>query len=79
MTASQSDTATQVMEAARKPNVVPPFALSEIELIEIEAFARGSGLDQIARMASELRALRAGYMELSKRVAVLQEFNKRHL
>lgn len=48
-----------------------PFALSDAELKEVERFAKASGLDQIGRMAAELRALRASYLTLANRHAKL--------
>jgi hypothetical protein len=51
---------------------VPPFALSDSELREVEQFARVSGLDQIARLAGELRSLRAAYQTLFKRYGMLE-------
>ena len=49
-----------------------PFALSDIELQEVERFAKKQGLDEIGRMAAELRSLRLAYLTLANRHAKLQ-------
>ncbi len=49
----------------------PPFAVSDAELSEVEGFCKRSGLDQIGRICAELRALRADYITLSKRIGMM--------
>ena len=51
-----------------RPEQVQPFALDANELEDIETFARRNNLHNIARLCAELRALRAEYVSLSKRV-----------
>jgi hypothetical protein len=45
-----------------------PFALTDLQLRDIEAFAAKNQLDQIGLLCAELRCLRAEYLSLSKRV-----------
>lgn len=47
--------------------VVQPFALTDAELKDIEAFANKNELHSIARLCAELRALRSAYTTLSYR------------
>lgn len=49
-------------------NAVPPFAVSDPELAEVEGFCSRNGLDQIGRICAELRTLRAEYVLLVGRV-----------
>lgn len=52
---------------------VPPFAVSDAELQEVEGFCSRNGLDQIGRICAELRGLRSAYMTLSKRIGRQQQ------
>lgn len=55
---------------AASPCSVPPFAISDAELQEIEQFCGRNGLDQIGRVCSELRSLRAAYLTQAKRLGI---------
>lgn len=46
---------------------IPPFAVSDAELQEVEGFCSRSGLDQIGRICAELRTLRKEYVRLAER------------
>jgi hypothetical protein len=50
------------------PSHVPPFAVSDAELREVEGFCSRNGLDQIGRICAELRVLRAEYLAQSNRI-----------
>lgn len=53
--------------------IVPPFAVSNSELAEVEGFCSRNGLDQIGRICAELRTLRNEYIQLSKRLGKQQQ------
>ena len=51
------------------PRHAVPFALTDVELQDIEAFAIKNQLDNVALLCAELRCLRAEHIALSARVA----------
>lgn len=51
---------------------VPPMALSDAELSEVEGFAARSGLDEIGRLCAELRTIRQLYVQQCGKISRLE-------
>jgi len=50
-----------------------PLAITEAELQDIETLARRMGLDEIAKVCTELRVLRRHFLELSRQVVMYRK------